>query len=80
MSEPRPLSVFRTLMEEARRLGAKELHFTVDLDDYREDDGKKRWTCHATLEPGLPNKAVGRTGEEALREMVKFLGALACPG
>lgn len=67
------LSIFRELLHTAEKLGALELSFTVRLGKYREDDNQNRWSCRALLDPPLPNIAQGRTGEEALRECVRFL-------
>ena len=68
------MSEFRKLLERARAAGATRLYFAAALDGYREDDvSHLPWECRATLEPHLPHVGKGRTGEEALREVVKFL-------
>ena len=71
MSEPSN-SAFRALMKRAHELGAFELFWSVKLESI-DPDGLGFWTCRALLDPQTPHIAVGRTGEEALRELVMFL-------
>lgn len=62
------------MLERAHKAGAVALTFDVELDGYREDDtAHQPWECRAMTHPFIPNLARGRTGEEALRELVTFL-------
>lgn len=72
------MSVFSDLLLEAKERGAKHVAFAVDLDGYRGEPDRFRWTAKATLaadEPAVPHLAIGRSGEEALRELVNYLKA-----
>lgn len=61
-------------MLEAKAEGATALKFWCDLTDYNgEADAVPRWEAYALTEKGVPHRAAGRTGEEALRELVTFL-------
>jgi hypothetical protein len=60
----------------AKDAGATEITFKVNLKgyDFSNHDHDWRWTARALTEPaGPPHIATGRAGEEALRELVKFL-------
>lgn len=67
---------FERLMERAKELGALHLTFSVDLGAYFPfPSTKKSWNCMAAkeedFEPGAHlASAEGRSGEEALREVV----------
>lgn len=68
------MSEFRKLLDRAHKAGARRLYFTAELEGYREDDTSHQpWECKAALTPHLPHVGKGRTGEEALREVVRFL-------
>lgn len=64
------MSAFSQLLNEAGRLGIGELAFRVCPIDYREDDGRERWTCVGYRAQWSIAKR-GRTGEEALRRVVE---------
>jgi hypothetical protein len=67
-------------MLEAKAAGAAEISFHVNLRTYEGEgmDGMHRWAARATLDepPNVPHVATGRTGEEALRELVTYLKAI----
>ncbi len=70
------MSVFSDLLLEAKAHGAERVEFSVDLNGYMGTPDRHRWTARATLsssDPFVPHLALGRAGEEALRELVKFL-------
>ena len=67
------MSAFRVLLEQADKLGVAKLVFACDVRGYREDDQMKRWTCTASGNGLAPAQGLGRSGEEALREIVGFL-------
>jgi hypothetical protein len=69
------MGALSNLMMEASAHGATRIRFVVDLMDYDGTaDLTQRWACTAMgLE--IPHVAVGKTVEEALRELVKFLKA-----
>lgn len=75
------MSAFRDLILDAEKLGVTKLSWHVDVRGYAEDAG--RWQCVATVPfDGKPVwsdtlTARGRTGEEALRELVCFLQRVA---
>lgn len=76
------MGAFSDLMLEARKLGAAELNFNVNLNGFMGNVDVPRWSCRCKLdasEKPVPNHAVGRTGEEALRECVTFLRMTAGP-
>lgn len=72
------MGAFRDLLHEAESLGVLELNFRVRLGQYKEDSAPL-WQARALLDPPIPTHAVGRTGEEALRELVKFLHTVTPP-
>jgi hypothetical protein len=72
------VSVFADLLLEAKLHGAERIEFSVDLAGYVGVPDRQRWTARATLashEPNVPHLAIGRAGEEALRELVNYLKA-----
>ena len=75
------MGAFSDLMIEAQTLGALEIHFSVQLEGYKGDADTPRWAARAELRPDtfhqIPHVAKGRTGEEALRELVGFLRAIS---
>jgi hypothetical protein len=70
------VSAFSQLLDEAGRLDVERLAFEVDPRGYTETDARERWTCRGTLR-GSAVTGHGRTGEEALRRVVAFLGGVA---
>lgn len=73
------MGAFSSLMLEAKQLGAIEINFNVRLGDYGgETDETQRWAARAVLDDPVrvPHVAVGRSGEEALRELVVYLKAI----
>lgn len=74
------MSAFTDLLREAETLGATKLTWDCDLRDYASDERRaNRWTCRASLRDATLTTVdcTGRTGEEALREIVAFLKAVA---
>lgn len=72
------MGAFSDLLDEAKRLGAIEIKFALEMDSYgKREPTHGEWRVHVVLDPPLPNLSHGRTGEEALREMVRFLEALS---
>ena len=70
------MGAFTDLMLEAKLAGATSIGFRVDLEGFNGETDRLRWTARAVLiEPMLsvPHVAVGRSGEEALRELVTYL-------
>lgn len=70
------MSAFRQLLDEAGRLNVERLAFEVDPRGYNQEDQRERWTCRATCH-GSTVTGHGRTGEEAIRRVVAFLGGVA---
>lgn len=62
-------------MLEAKAAGAISIGFRVDLEGFTGECDRLRWTARAVIDPSpsVPHVAVGRSGEEALRELVVFL-------
>ena len=67
------MSVFSDLMLEAKVAGANTLCFVVDIEDFTGHSDRVRWTVRSFGDVKMPHVAVGRSGEEALRELVAFL-------
>lgn len=67
------MGAFADLLGQAQKFGAHEITFRVRLEGAPSPDGHRPWTATALLDPKVPNLAMGRTGEEALRELVAFL-------
>lgn len=67
------MSAFRDLLKEAHSKGIRQMAFTVDLDDFFRDDQADSWMAFAADHPSER----GRTGEEALRQLV---GRIPGPG
>jgi hypothetical protein len=73
--------VFPTLCMKAREAGASSLHFVAELatclatDEAGGVGAPESWSCtaYSSSGPGPLAKAYGRTGEEALRELVQKL-------
>lgn len=63
------------LLLEAKAAGAEQIHFSVDLTAFEEPRTTENrcWACQAPGSTLVPHVATGRTGEEALRELVTFL-------
>lgn len=69
------MSAFADLIRESEGLGVDKLTWHCDVRGFTADELQAgRWACLASG-PGVvvPCRAVGRTGEEALREVVAFL-------
>lgn len=62
-----PRNAFEGLLMQAHALGVRDLAFAVDMHAYLRED-PKAWNCH-----GADRNAFGRTGEEALRNLVERL-------
>lgn len=74
------MSAFIDLVNEAVALGATKLSWDCDTRDWDSEPRREgRWTCRATLLKPLHTvyEAAGRTGEEALRQIVDFLRRIA---
>ncbi len=70
------MSVFLELISRARSAGATRLQWECDVTDWASDPRRVgRWTCAAvaTDRNAVPALATGRTGEEALRELVEAM-------
>lgn len=70
------MSEFLKLMIRAQAAGAQRLTFSVDLDTL-DTDGHAAWQAISRGKDLPPHIAAGRTGEEALRELVTFLERIA---
>ncbi len=69
------MGAFSDLMVEALELGIEDVEFTVNLRCYAGvADHVPRWSARAGAVK-IPHVATGRTGEEALRELVVFVRA-----
>ncbi len=69
-------TVMSGLIAEAEALGAVKLTWVCDVTGWTVDPQRDgRWTCKASLADATLTvvDCVGRTGEEALREVVAFL-------
>lgn len=66
------MGAFSDLMLEAKGRGAQALAFVVDLGGYTGEPDRERWTCSAEHQT-YPTTARGRSGEEALRNVVDAL-------
>lgn len=67
------MSVFRDLMARAAARGPTHLRFAVDLEAASKETSTA-WACEvADAAPGEDAAAFGRTGEEALRNLVAKL-------
>lgn len=62
------MGAFTDMLAEAKALGAERLAFSVDLT--RTDGAQRRWIASS---PRGFRVAFGRTGEEALRNLVEIL-------
>ncbi len=65
-------SVFRQLLDRAAAAGCTSARFTVSFHDWGNDE-TFRWEASSTGAVVVPHCAAGRSGEEALRELVRFL-------
>lgn len=74
MSDPRSMSVFAELQEEAARLSRKhgvtliEWTWSVGAHNPAAPNGLMNWVCSAF---GTPYRGYGHTGQEALSELVR---------
>lgn len=73
------MSAFADLIAEAEALGVHKLTWTCDVKTFAAEREKPgRWTCRASTSGDLNvAEGIGRTGEEALRVVVGFLGRAA---
>lgn len=70
------VSAFKDLVSQAELLGVTKLTWVCDVRGWTRDERKPgRWTCRATVDAPIPvvYEGLGRTGEEAIRELVAFL-------
>ncbi len=66
------MGAFSDLLVEAKGLGAKHLVLTVNLNEYTGAIDVLRWSCES-YEDGMHHRGCGRSGEEAVCEMITHL-------
>jgi hypothetical protein len=73
------VSAFLDLIADAEKLGVTKLTWSCDVAGWSAEPQRPgRWKCRASASDPEPVvfEGLGRTGEEALREVVDFLRAL----
>jgi hypothetical protein len=72
------VSAFLDLVAEAETLGVTKLTWHCDVRDWSKDPRRAgRWSCRISGPGIVPAEGIGRTGEEAMREILGFLKAVA---
>lgn len=72
------MGAFRELLNQAEAFGVEKLVWECDVKGVTENELAQRWKCRASGPMGVELtviETVGRSGEEALREVVDFLRA-----